>query len=834
MEHNFLNDTVYPALFDRMGEVFPEFGFKSIDGEKGRIWVSTTTTRPDGHTGSNKGKTYVTEAAPYYLADHAGHGCTVWDYVTSRDGCPDNSATFARLCELAAVEKKGSPEQARAAAAAARRTAVMEAINAYLINQLHTTEAAAAAREYIDRRGGILRAMLRYNTDQKAVNDIGQERAELGFLPGVPALLAYLKEKFGDIEPPPLPPITAGGRLSITLRERGKIVGFKFRVLHDRKCDDKYLNSKGYEKTAHLIGLRPTKNPGGVVLVEGELGAMAAHGAGFLEVATTGGASLSDTQIKKAIDAGGGITLAYDNDEPGRKGTESAIAAILQYQHKNGVEFPVFVCQYPAGVKGFDDVLNMENGREQAAAMLAARVSLGRYYYRWLTNEGAEAITERTGTDYTSDLFRAELMKEAAAIEIKLPPVEIPLFRQCMAGTFEAYGIDPAGMEAQADAIRDAMAARRYEKELQSIADQAKEAAAKGDISEAERLLWHETREARAKQHAGRFASLLEGHTLADVAQGLSVAALQTSFEMRGKNGVFPLELPAAAISVFAGASGHGKTAVLINLMLDLCERYPRKEFHFFSLEESREVVTAKMLNTFADMDVASSNEPAINAYLKGEQADGMTTTTRGDLATKASEFFNLFGARIWVHYLETATVEEFTEAVRWLHKRRQVGAIFADYLQLFGLDNPGRLDRVQETKRICGTLKNCAIDTGLPLVFAAQFNRITSEEESRKYTNIGEAGDIERVAALIVGLWNREYNDEIQEDETPGTGNRKGRPKAAGPSAVMAAKILKWRGGPVGATAAWGWNGNRKRIYNNAAAPAKLTTNKNLPQWTI
>ena len=804
MEHNFLYDTVFPALFERMDEAFPEFGFKSIDGEKGRIWVSTTTTRPDGHTGSNKGKTYVTEAAPYYLADHAGHGCTVWDYVERRDGCPDNGATFARLCELAAVEKKSSPEQVRAAAALNRKTAVMEAINAYLINQLHTTKEAAATREYLDRRGGILRAMLRYDTDQKAINDVGQERAELGFLPSVPALLAHLNEKFGDIEAAPLPPGNAGGRMAITLRERGKIVGFKYRAI-DNVTQPKYLNVSGYEKTAHLVCLRPTKKPGGVVIVEGELDAMAAHGAGFLEVAAAGGSSLSDTQIKKAVDAGGGITLAFDADAAGQEGTRRAITAILQYQQKNGMEFPVFVCQYPNGAKDFEGLLQAENGREQAAAMLAGRVSLGRYYFRWLDTQGAAAIMERTQTDTQSDLFRSEFLREAAHIETILPATDIPQFRQYVTPLFVAYGIDPAGMQAEAEAIREAMAAKRYAQDFQTILEKAQEAAAKGDISEAESLAWHTTREARAKLHAGRFAALLEGHTLADVANGLNVTALKTSFEMKGPNGVFPLELPPAAISVFAGASGHGKTAVLINLMLDLCGRYPDKEFHFFSLEESREVVAAKMLNTFTDMDVAARNEPAINAYLKGEQADGMTTTTRRELTTKASEFFSLFGARIWVHYLETATVEEFTEAVRWLHKRRQVGAIFADYLQLFGLDNPGRLDRVQETKRICGTLKNCAVETGLPLVFAAQFNRTVKDEaQSQEYTNIGEGGDIERVCALIVGLWNRTFNKEKEN--------------------VMAAKILKWRGGPVGAVAEWGYDGNRKKIYNNAAAPATIT----------
>ena len=257
-------------------------------------------------------------------------------------------------------------------------------------------------------------------------------------------------------------------------------------------------------------------------------------------------------------------------------------------------------------------------------------------------------------------------------------------------------------------------------------------------------------------------------------------------------------------MSFFAGHSGHGKTAILINLILDLCERYPEKEFHLFTLEESAAVVTAKMLNTFLDMDLSGRNERTLENYLKG------TTKVEDKVKEKEAKFWALLGRRFFVHYLEDSTAEQLCEAIQWLHRRRNVGGLFVDYIQLLNLENAGRASRQEEMKDICTLLRKTAVKTELPLVFGAQFKRPANgsdpkESDTHHYTNISEAGDIERVAAPIIGLWNREFTKDNGKEE---------------PAPIMAGKVLKWRGGPVGGLAEWNYNGNRKRIYPDALPP--------------
>ena len=807
----------------RLDTALPEFNFRLKDGGGRRVWVSRSVIRPDGTSGTDAGKTFVSERTPFFLSDlNPIRGRSIWGYIKERDGL-DNAGVFKLLCELAEVrpERTLSENDLRKIEAAQKRAAVFEAANTYLLEQLHQhkSEAAQAAREYLQNRGYTLREL---RQPEQEIKDgyTGGERVELGYLPNIPDFEKHIMQS-GGFSPEEiknvLPPGSAAGRVSLTLREQGRIVGFKFRSIDSK--EPKYLNQSGYQKDSYLPGLTRGKE---VVLVEGELDSMAAHAAGFLQVAAIGGANLSEKQINKALRAGAKfITLALDNDEPGQIATRRTVEALLQYQQKSGADFDIFVCPYPQGVKDMEELLRTR-GKQAAEEMLREKWGAARYLAKWIDSVRAPQIAQEAG-GYQSDTFRAELIREAVLVERLARPVDVPQLRQFLQPIYQTYGIDAEAIAARADSVREMEAAKQYRAEIGRLANNAAQAAQDGKIEEAERLLWVDSREARLKLHAGRFASFLEGHNREEVIKGLNPPALETSYKMQ-KKGLEEraLELPAGAITVIAAASGHGKTAMLINLILDVCRLHPDKEFHFFSLEESRAAVTAKMLNTFLDLDFSGRNEPALEVYLKGDPQ-----FVRGEYLSKVREkereFWQLLGKQIFVHYLEQGAAEEFCEAVQWLHRRRNVGAIFADYLQLFGLENRGKLDRQEELKRVCLMLKNTAVETGLPLCFAAQFNReVTTERKSQEYTKIGEAGDIERIAALILGLWNRSFNPV-------------GGEEAPAPEDTIAARVLKWRGGPVGYGAAWEWNGNRKKIYPNetttgATAPGgsgKLKTYK-------
>ncbi len=805
MQGNFLYTVLFPALFERIDSALPEFDFQIKETGSGRLWVAQSKLRPDGHTGSESRKTYISERNPSYINDLTGRGRSIWQYIQENKGL-DNAATFAALCDLAGVKRNISPEEAERRAAEQKRAAIFEAANYWLLQQMHShkSEAAEAARTYIKSRGYTLRD-LRQPEEELKDSYTGGNRAEIGYLPNLPDFKKHLQgagfspEEIEKVLPEDS---RAAGRVTLALREYGRILAFKFRSIDGK--EPKYLNISGYEKSKHLPGLTKKEK---LVFVEGEFDQFTAHAKGFLQVVATGGASLAEEQINAAIQAGAkSFTLAFDNDEAGKKGTRKAVEALL----KRDGDFNIYVLQYPPGIKDLDELLRKPDGKEAAESALKNKIGYAQYLVNWLDQTRAEQIAQEAGGYQTAE-FRDAITNEAVLIERLARPVDVPLIRQILGrpgGIYETYGIDQKALAEAEDSVREMEAARKYRAEIARIAQEAAQAAQAGKQEEAEHLLWVEAKEARRKLHAGRFAKLLEGHSRETIAAGLNPPGLKTSYAMQKKGlGDIVLQLPTGGISVVAAASGHGKTAFLINLLLDICKLNPDKKFHFFVLEESAAEITGKMLNTYLDMDFSDRNEDAIKEHLKGNSRF-IKNYYLSEVKEKEPGFWQIYGNQIFIHYLDRGTAEELCEMIQYLNRKQEVGAVFVDYIQLLRLANPGRIDRTEELKQVCLLLRDTAVGTGLPLVFAAQFNRtVKAEEDTHHYTNIGEAGDIERIAALIVGLWNRTYTKETKE--------------GGGPSDYIAARILKWRGGPAGYSAVWAWNGNRKRVYPGEATAA-------------
>jgi hypothetical protein len=108
--------------------------------------------------------------------------------------------------------------------------------------------------------------------------------------------------------------------------------------------------------------------------------------------------------------------------------------------------------------------------------------------------------------------------------------------------------------------------------------------------------------------------------------------------------------------------------------------------------------------------------------------------------------------------------------------------------------------------------LKDCAIETGLPILLGAQFNRTVVAEADLSPTNIGEAGDIERIANLIIGGWNRNFNGFSKE------GNRDKNKKLIPQEPAIYFEILKGRGIGNGHNSVLDFNGSTGKLSNRLA----------------
>lgn len=826
MQNDFLNTTLFPALFERLTEALPEFNFRKKEKGGGYLILeSTTGARPDGHTGKEAGKTFVSERTPFYLSDlNPSRGRSIWAYIKEREGL-DSAGTFARLCELAEVKPKAnlSPEALERMEAAARRAEVFEALNAFYLEQLHTSSGAGAerARAYLKVRGYTLPELRQAEQTLKDEYK-GGERMELGFCPNLAEVEAYLKEQKRTVKTKDeagaeivsqearftleeiktaLPPNGAAGRVSITLREFGRVVGFKFRAV-DGGGEPKYLTLEGYQRERHLPGLKRGEE---VVFVEGEIDVLSAHSAGFLEVVALGGSSVSEEQIKRALNAGAKrLTLALDNDEAGKLATRRAVEALLRYREKVEGSFAVFVCYYPEEVKDFDELLRLPAGKDRAAEMLQSRKAAANYLADYFTNTRApQIISEHAGGRADKDILRPYFKEEITTLWRLLPTSEAHYFEYLLGDILEAYFLQWEEIRFEADTLREREAAKVYRQEAAKKSEEAAALFKAGKSEEAEEML-KEVAEARRRAGAGKFAGLQLVRTEEALRESILNAppTLETSFKLSVDGRETSLKLPAGGVSIFAGRPGHGKSRMLVNLALDVCKRYPG-EVHYFTYEESAERVTLKALNAFLNMDLSGplcdTNEEALEAYFKGSGLNMGVDVAKFEEGKKA--FFQLINEqRLNIHFSEMPA-ESLADAIRYLHRRRNVAAVFVDYIQLLNLEKLGRAinNRQEEVKAFCNLLKDAARETGLPLILAAQFNREAKKPAEMALTNLKEAGDIEQTAALVLGLWDKAANDpaNIPEEKAP----------------AIEVKVLKNRGGAPNGRAVWGYAGNKYKI---------------------
>jgi DNA primase len=851
MQNDFLNSTLFPALFERLPEALPEFHFREkIKGSGYRLLESRTGARPDGQTTKEAGKTFVSERTPFYLSDLNGiRGRSIWAYIQERDGL-DKAGTFARLCELAEVKPEAnlSPEALERMEKAARRAEVFEALNSYYLEALHTSKTAGAerARAYLKERGYTLQDVRQ--AEQTLKNEYqGGERMELGFCPNLAEVEAYLKEQKRTVKTKDeagaeltseeerftleeikaaLPPNGSAGRVSITLREFGRIIGFKFRAVDG--ADPKYLNLEGYKKERHLPGLKRGEH---VVFVEGELDMMSAHSAGFLEVAALGGSAVSEEQIKRALQAGAKyLTLALDNDEPGREATRRAVEALFRYREKIEGSFTVFVCSYPEGVKDFDKLLRLPEGKEEARKILRDKKAAARYFAEYFTYTRAPQIAEEHtgGKAYFYDALRPYYKEELTTLHRLLPTSEARLFEFLMEPILEAYFLTWEEIRFGADTLREIEAEKVYRQEAAKKSEEAAALFKSGKSEEAEEIL-KEVAEARRRAGAGKFAGLQDVRTEAALREHFLNAppTLSTSFKLDVEGRQTSLKLPAGGISIFAGRPGHGKSRMLVNLALDVCGKHPG-EVHYFTYEESAEDVTLKALNLALNQSLmgrlCDTNKEALEGHFAGKALD-IEPEELAQFEAGKEAFFELINKqRLNLHFSERSA-DELADAIRYLHRRRKVSAVFVDYIQLLNMEKVGRSinSRQEEVKAICNLLKDAARETGIPIILAAQFNREAKKPEDMALTHLREAGDIEQTAALVIGLWDKAANDPANAPEDK--------------AAELVVKVLKNRGGAPNGRAVWAYDGNKYKVHpgniEGGGSGAKSPQNKNENPFT-
>jgi len=434
-----------------------------------------------------------------------------------------------------------------------------------------------------------------------------------------------------------------------------------------------------------------------------------------------------------------------------------------------------------------------------------------RYQLLYIFNKYGTIQEESGGL---TDRDRDSLLDEVVIVSTKLQPIDKDVFLKEFIGleAIKELGISEESLSITVDRLTSTRDKEAQAKEFKKLLSEATQLQAKGEVDKALELLDSKVKEVKLKDKATEFSSLMKTIKEEEIRerQANKPESLNSGYTIGGEE----LLLPSGAISILTAPTSHGKTTFLINMALNVAQSNPDKETYLFSYEEDGDSILINALNTYLDADLSSNNRRTLKSHFTTGSTEYITSQSRDYFTSTKDKFFRelIETRRLNIHY-SSYNSDTIIEAIRYLHKHAKPGAIFIDYIQLLNLPE-GKYktySRQEEIKEICIALKDVAVETGLPIILGAQFNREVVNQLRIHATKIGEAGDIERIANLIVGFWNNNFKPLASEGELNEINN-----KGATTPDTLYTTILKNRGGRVGLEEILLFNGNTGRIKNS------------------
>jgi len=500
-----------------------------------------------------------------------------------------------------------------------------------------------------------------------------------------------------------------------------------------------YHYSASLSKSSGLIGLASVRGAEQLLLVEGLLDALYLNSLGFQAV-SIGGTDLALAQIK-ALQANGTkeLLLALDMDKPGWVGTEKAISSLRLSKLR------AYVVSLPAGYKDPDELVRAKGKEALQEAMRQAEA-----WPRWL----ARRLVQQH--DVQTDIGRDRALEAALAVYHEIEDkLEARAFWESLRAS---VGLSEEELVQQAREEGRKASQRRSQELLQATVRKLQAEVADGDALGAEQAIEESLHQLRASRGVLAPEPYLMEDFSADLAS--MTAGLSTGWSKLDELA----RLPQGAITLIAGRPGQGKTTLLLNLLANMLNAYPDKSFYFFSYEEGKSWLALKLIMAMAGkvLHPAFNLEAYLN-YIREKRASEPVAEI--ERAIRHFEKWTASG-RLWLSD-KRLPAEDLASTIGFLAQRGEVGAVLLDYIQKIPLARPSKDQRYVEIKRVSDLLLEQAVRTGVPITMGAQFARAQGKSSPVTLDNLRESGDLEQDANLVLGLWNKSYEEAEKEGKT-------------------------------------------------------------------
>ena len=545
------------------------------------------------------------------------------------------------------------------------------------------------------------------------------------------------------------------------------VIGIKVRPTRDPKPGEgKYTPlsdmAEGFKKE-NLYNIDRARGKA-LILVEGLLDAAVLTARG-IPAAALDGCELYPGQIAQALRYGAeSFILALDNDQAGQVGTEKAILELFRLDPPR----PVYVVRYPEGIKDADELLKAQ-GIEAFKAALEAKEPAG----RWIT---ARAINSLPANADPWAIFEALKGFWAAA-----SPID---HGEALAELGQFYPQE--GLKIQLEQFREKERAKQEQKDIDAktwaLWEKAQDVINEKGPAAALELMAQES-QALAARRALADKSDNPFYSIPDYLEDEKhePAGLRTGYDNLDKI----ITIPSGGLTIIAGRPGHGKTTLMLNLMLNQIDRPENqgKAFFFISYEQPKKQLMRRLV-MMKSGHIIDEHQTDMNY-----QDFGRALKFGGDHA-KINEALAALGGYIQAERLALIDHPYFVDELAGMLKkwagRYQIGGVYVDYIQKVKARG-GWKEGYLVLKAISEQFLESAKALKIPIILGAQVNRTAAESmEKLRLESLREAGDLEQDANLVLGLWNK----------ARGTADDTGEPWERDRKTTLYIKVLKNRDG--------------------------------------
>ena len=199
---------------------------------------------------------------------------------------------------------------------------------------------------------------------------------------------------------------------------------------------------------------------------------------------------------------------------------------------------------------------------------------------------------------------------------------------------------------------------------------------------------------------------------------------------------------------VLAARPSMGKTALLLNIALNVATRAKQGSVLLFSLEMGKEQLVDRLL----------AAEAGVDAW-KLRTGEGLTDE---DFERLSSAMGELAEAPIYIDDTTGITIGDMRTKARRMHHKDPLALIIVDYLQLMsgGSRFATIANRVQEISEISRGLKILARELNVPIMAASQLSRSVESRSPQipQLADLRESGSIEQDADIVAFIYREEY----------------------------------------------------------------------------